>query len=194
MLRIGKLAFGVMFIASQVFAGGEESWSSVAEHSSIAFGSVKKDVVGEVHHFDSVSGTVKADGSVSIMIDVTSVETNIEIRNERMLKHVFSDGLALAKIEGSIDMSDVNGLDIGSTDVVDFEGVLTLAGVPADIEAEMLVARLSENRVLVTTADFIMVSTADLGIDPGIDQLMALAKLPSITRVTPVTIRMVFEK
>ena len=58
----------------------------------------------------------------------------------------------------------------------------------------MLVARLSENSVLVTTADFIMLSTEDLGINAGIDKLMTLAKLPGITRVTPVSVRMVFNK
>ena len=39
-----------------------------------------------------------------------------------------------------------------------------------------------------------MVSTDELGIDAGIDKLMELAGLPGITRVAPVTIRMVFEK
>ena len=58
----------------------------------------------------------------------------------------------------------------------------------------MLVAPLSPNRVLVTTSDFIFVSTADLGIDEGVDMLMSLAKLPGITRTTPISVRMVFEK
>ena len=53
---------------------------------------------------------------------------------------------------------------------------------------------MSEDRVLVTTEDFLMISTEDLGIDKGIDQLMKLAELSGITRVSPVAVRMVFQK
>ena len=111
-----------------------------------------------------------------------------------MTKHVFQDGTATATVSGEIDMDEVNELKIGETTVIEIEATLSFVGVENDIDAEMLVARLSENRVLVTTADFVMLSTEDLEINPGIDQLMQLAKLPGITRVTPVAIRMVFEK
>jgi hypothetical protein len=91
-------------------------------------------------------------------------------------------------------MDDVSELAVGATTVTDFEGTLSLAGVTSDIETELFVARLSEDRVLVTTSDIIMLSTADIGVNAGVDKLMVLAKLPGITRVSPATVRMVFEK
>lgn len=187
------LALGLM-MSTSAFADGHGVWTSMDEHSQIAFGSVKKNTTGEVHHFNSIKGTVDAEGQLTLSIDLSSVETNIDIRNERMAKHVFNDGTAKATVVGSIDMDDVQSLSVGDVMVTDFEGVLTLGVAKVDIEAEMLVARLADNRVMVSTADFIMLSTEDLGIDAGIDALMALAKLPSITRVTPVSIRAVFEK
>jgi hypothetical protein len=96
-------------------------------------------------------------------------------------------------MRGEVDMEDITALPVGDTMIADFEGTLELGPVATDIEAEMLVARLSEHRVLVTTADFIMLSTEDLGIDAGVDKLKELASLSGITRVTPVSIRMVFE-
>lgn len=171
-----------------------DTWTSVADQSTVAFGSIKKDTVGEVHHFDEVAGTVDDEGQVVITIGLGSVETNIDIRNERMIEHVFKAANPTATLTGEVDMDDVNAMAVGTTTIVDFEGTLALAGIEADVEAEMLVARLSDSSVLVTTADFIMLSTADLGIDAGIDKLMALAKLPGITRVTPVSVRMVFTK
>lgn len=169
-------------------------WKSVDGESRVAFGSVKKDVVGEIHHFNGVTGTVSESGTLKIEIDLASVETNIDIRNERMATHVFDGGKATAVITGEIDMSEVNALKPGEITVVEVETQLAFAGSENDVDAEMLVARLSENRVLVTTSDFIMLSTEDLGIDAGIDELMKLASLPGITRVTPVAIRMVFDK
>jgi hypothetical protein len=182
---------GAIFAASAAIADGH--WVSVEGQSSVAFGSVKKDVVGEVHHFSGVKGTVGADGAVKILIDLTSLETNIDIRNERMGKHVFNAQTSAA-LNGEVDMDDVSALSVGDTALTDFEGVLKLGAVEVDIEAEMLVARLADNRVLVTTADFIMLSTEDLGVNAGIDKLMELAKLPGITRITPVSVRMVLEK
>lgn len=174
-------------------AGGHAAWTSVGDQSSIAFGSIKKDVAGEIHHFENVMATVSEDGKVEIKVDLTSLETNIDIRNERMAEHVFK-GNAEATIVGEIDMDEVKEIAPGDTGLVDIEAVLMLAGLEVEIEAEMLVAPLSPNRVLVTTSDFIFVSTADLGIDEGVDMLMSLAKLPGITRTTPISVRMVFEK
>lgn len=182
-----------IFTSNATFAGGHAAWTSIGDQSSIAFGSIKKDVAGEVHHFESVVATVSEEGKVEIKIDLTSLETNIDIRNERMAEHVFKGG-AEATIIGEIDMDEVKEIAPGDTGLVDIEAVLMLAGLEVEIEAEMLVAPLSPNRVLVTTSDFIFVSTADLGIDEGVDMLMSLAKLPGITRTTPISVRMVFEK
>ena len=183
-----------LLMTGSVFAGGHAKWTAVEDQSRIAFGSIKKDTVGEVHHFEGITGTVGEDGKLTLAVDLASVETNIDIRNERMLEHVFQGGKAKAMVSGEIDLDEVKDLKPGDTSIIDFEGVLAFAGVNVDVEAEMLVARLAENRVLVSTADFIMVSTEDLGIDPGVNKLMELAKLPGITRVTPVAVRVVFEK
>ena len=187
-------AVAAMVLATPAFAGGHAAWKSIGDESLIAFGSVKKDVVGEVHTFGDVSGTVSEGGDVAIAIQLASVETNIDIRNERMIEHVFKGMDAVANLTGSVDMDDVNDLAVGATTVTDFEGTLSLAGVASDIETELFVARLSEDRVLVTTSDILMLSTADIGVNAGVDKLMELASLPGITRVSPATVRMVFEK
>lgn len=184
-------ACALALAATPALADGHANWAT--SDATVAFGSVKKGTIGEVHHFEDVSGTVSEGGEVTLTIDLSSVETYIDIRNERMLEHVFAS-IGSAELSGEVDMDDINELAIGETEVVDFEGAVTLGAVSADVEAEMLVARLAEDRVLVTTADFIMLSTADLGIDAGIDKLKELASLPGITRATPITVRAVFEK
>lgn len=194
MKTLTTLTAAALIAAAPAFADGHGGWTSVDDQSSVAFGSIKKDLIGEVHHFNGVTGKVGADGKVEINIDLTSVETYIDIRNERMVEHVFQGGSATAVLAGEVEMGDVEELAVGDTTVTDFDGTLTFGGAEVDVYAEMLVARLGEDRVLVTTADFIMIAVEDLGVTKGIDKLMELAKLPSITRVTPVSVRMVFEK
>ena len=168
-----------------------ETWTLDGENSRIAFGSVKKDNIGEVHTFEQLSGAVNADGSVKVDIDLASVQTNIDIRNERMNKHVFG-GAATATLDAQIDMSEMKALTVGGMATIDVEGALGFLGQSIDVETEMFVIRVSETQVVVTTNDMLFVSTEDLGISAGIDKLMELAKLPGITRTSPVTVRMVF--
>lgn len=170
-------------------------WALSPDGSKIAFGSVKKDTVGEVHHFSDLSGSVAEDGTAKVDITVASVETWIDIRNERMLDHVFdASAFPVATISAKIDMDEVNALEPGQSTTVTTKATLSLAGTELPVETDLFVIALSDKKVMVTTDELIMLSTADLGVDKGVSALMELAKLPSITRVSPVTMRLIFEK
>ncbi len=168
-----------------------DTWTLSGDDSKIAFGSVKKDTVGEVHHFKSISGSVEG-GKVSVEIDVASVETWIDIRNERMQKMVLNAS-PKAMISAEIDAEKLNAMKAGDTTTVDVEGTLTINGNDIPIETSLFVARLSDKKMMATTDEMIMLSTKEAGIDEGVSKLMEVAKLPSITRVSPVTLRLVFE-
>ena len=65
----------------------QASWSLVNEASLITFVSIKKNSVAEVGHFKQVAGTIGDDGKVEMKIDLASVDTGIEVRDQR--KRVF---------------------------------------------------------------------------------------------------------
>lgn len=170
-----------------------ESWSLSSEESKVSFGSIKKGKVGEVHHFGSMSGQVSKSGAVQIEIDVASVETWIDIRNERMLKWVFdSVNFPKAVISAQIDMSELEALKPGETTSMDVTASLSLAGQSGDVEASLFVARLSDGKVLVSSDEMIMLSTEDFGLAEGVEELRKIAKLDSIAQAAPVTLRLVF--
>lgn len=191
MFRLKSLMTAAVFSALASVAGAE-SWTVNGDASHVAFGSVKKNTVGEVHSFETVTGRVDATGAVTVEIDLASVETLIDIRNERMVEHVFQNTPS-AVINAQVDMVEVSGLKTGQSAVVDATGTISLAGHTLELDTEMFVMRVSDTQVLVTTHNMIMLSTADMGLTAGIDKLMELAKLPGITRVSPVTLRLVFD-
>lgn len=168
-----------------------EEWTLNGDASRLAFGSVKKNTTGEVHEFQSLSGTVK-DGMAEITIDLTSLETYADIRNTRMAEHVFKMAPS-ATFAAELDMETLGAMAVGDTDVVDFDGVLSFLGQDVEVYTELFVARMSEERVMVTTNDMVWVTTEELAIEPGIDKLAELAELSSITRAVPVTVRFVFD-
>jgi cytochrome c2/polyisoprenoid-binding protein YceI len=188
-----KLLLKAVTIASAIVATPvlAESWTLAPEGSHLAYGTVKKDTVGEVNSFTSLSGHVSPDGMAEIEIDLSSVETNIDIRNERMIEHVFRKA-GTASLTAQFDMDEVSGLGVGETKTVDAEAVLSLAGTEVSFDAEMFVARLSETSVMVSTNDMVFISTEDAGVNTGVDKLMELADLPGITRTVPVTARLIF--
>ncbi|MEM7268772.1 MAG: c-type cytochrome [Pseudomonadota bacterium] len=190
MAKLSALCAGLV-AGLMAAAAHAQTWTLDGEASHLAFGSVKKEEIGEVHSFGGLKGTVDAEGKAEITIDLSSVETNIDIRNERMIEHVFKN-VGEAQLTATIDMEEVAGLAVGETAVVDAIGVLTLVGVSLELDAEMFVARLAEDRVMVSTNDMIFLSTEEAGITAGIDKLMELANLPGITRAAPVTLRFIF--
>ncbi|WP_254684903.1 YceI family protein [Tateyamaria omphalii] len=160
--------------------------------SNLAFGSIKFNDTGEVHSFKSIDGTVAENGAVTLGIDLSSVETQIDIRNERMVEHVFKNA-PRASISAQIDMAAMEAVAVGDSTVMEVEGNLDLLGVDVPLYGDMFIMRLARDKVMVTTDSMMFLSTADAEIDPGVDKLMELADLPNIVRAVPVTLRLMFD-
>ena len=188
MTRFFALCVSLLAIAG---AASAQTWTLDGDASQIAYGSIKKDKIGEVNTFSGLKGTVDETGAANVTIDLTTLETNIDIRNERMAEHVFK-GAGEAQLTAQLDMDEVKGLAVGDMAVVDVEGALTLLGITTELDLEMVVVRLAEDKVMALSNDMVFVGTEELGVTAGIDKLMELAKLPGITRTAPVTLRLVF--
>lgn len=168
------------------------SWTLDPSLSNVAFGSIKNDYAGESHSFSDVSGTVSADGEVTITVGLLTVETLIDIRDERMVEFVFQN-TPTATITANLDMAELGDVPVGEATTVETSGTLSLLGTETELDASFFVMRLSERKVLVTTDGILMLSTEDAGLDGGIDKLQELASLDSITRVSPVSMRLFFD-
>lgn len=181
-------------LSSQAFAMHHEGavWQLVPDDSIVAYGSIKANVAGEVNTFNKIDGAIAADGQAMISIELTSVNTNVDIRNQRMIKYVFGDNTK-AVLTTQLDMEAIKALSIGDTTTMEVEGVLSFLGEDVDVDTHFFVVKLSDSKILATTDSMIMMQTEELGVNAGLDKLMELAKLPSITRVSPITLRFVFE-
>jgi len=169
-----------------------QDWTLNSDASRLAFGSIKESYIGEVHTFEGLTGTVSAEGAVAVEIPLGGVATNIDIRNERMISYIFNN-VPAATLSASLDMADLNKMRPGETTTMELDAALSFLGNDVDVYTEVFVARLSEDSVLVTTNDMVVLDMDELGIDAGIDKLQELAGLESITRVTPITMRFIFE-
>ena len=190
MINFKTIACATVIAATGSMAAAAD-WTLDAANSTLAFGSVKNDYIGESHSFTGLSGSASGD-TATVEISLASVQTNIDIRNERMIEHVFQSA-ATASISAEFDMAAMEAMAVGDMATMESFGTLTLLGEEIPLDVNLHVVRLSEDRVMVTSDGLIMLSTDDAGIDGAIDTLQELAGLDGITRVTPVTMRFVFD-
>lgn len=171
------------------------NWSLSPAQSRIAFASVKAERVGEGHRFKAMTGSVDPNGAFTLVIPLDSVETNIDVRNERMREFLFETvTFPNAQLTGQVDVSAFQTLAPGSRSEALLEGELNLHGVAAPIEARVLVTRLGDNKIAVETIEPVLIETGAFGLDAGVEKLRELAGLPAISPVVPVTANLVFER
>jgi polyisoprenoid-binding protein YceI len=178
--------------ASPVAAG---EWTVDGAASKMNYISIKSGEIAEVNRFETLSGSVSADGVARIEIDLSSVSTGVDIRDERM-RDIFFDVAQnpTASVTAQLDPAAFETLGIGESMTQMLDATLTVKGVEAPIQTEVTVTRVTADRVLAASNDPVIVYADALQLTGGLAQLQELAGLPSITPAVPVTFAIVFER
>ena len=186
----------VAFLTSIALLAGsaQAQWSLDNSASTLSFVTVKADHVGEVHTFDQLSGSIDDRGNVEIMVELASVNTLIDIRNERMQSMLFETNLfPRAMITGDVDLASFVEMSPGAFITAQVEFDLDIHGVSNSYNTELIVTRLA-NGVVASTSKPIIVTAASHGLVDGVEALREIAGLPSISRSVPVTFNVVFDE
>ncbi|WP_116968259.1 YceI family protein [Blastomonas sp. UPD001] len=172
----------------------EGAWQLAADQSNVGFVSVKAGNVGEAHSFRKLSGTVEPEGTVRVAIDLASVDTGIDIRNQRMRDMLFEvANFPEARLTAKIDPNAVKALKPGERKAMTVPVTLDLHGTTNSIEAPLTVTRLAGDTVLVETAKPLIIDASAVGLEAGGGKLQEIAKLPAISTAVPVTASLVFK-
>ena len=186
----------VAFLTSIALLAGsaQAQWSLDNSASTLSFVTVKADHVGEVHTFDQLSGSIDDRGNVEIMVELASVNTLIDIRNERMQSMLFETNLfPRAMITGDVDLASFVEMSPGASITAQVEFDLDIHGVSNSYNTELIITRLA-NGVVASTSKPIIVTAASHGLVDGVEALREIAGLPSISRSVPVTFNVVFDE
>lgn len=186
----------VAFLTSIALLAGsaQAQWSLDNSASTLSFVTVKADHVGEVHTFDQLSGSIDDRGNVEIMVELASVNTLIDIRNERMQSMLFETNLfPRAMITGDVDLASFVKMSPGASITAQVEFELDIHGVSNSYNTELIVTRLASG-VVASTSKPIIVTAASHGLVDGVEALREIAGLPSISRSVPVTFNVVFDE
>ncbi len=168
-------------------------WILDGKASALHFVSVKKGGVGEVHAFRGIEGKVSGGGEAMVWVDLASVDTNVEIRDERMRKMLFeTDKFPRATITAKVDAGLLKEMKSGQRRVVPLKLTLSLHGKARTYETTVALTGLEDGAVAVTSRRPIIVNAGDHGMGEGVEALRKVVELPSIATAVPVVFDLVF--
>ena len=187
----------VTSLSLAALASAAPAWAEwqVADNSGIQFVSIKNNTIGEVSHFDMISGTVGDQGAVEVRVALDSVETNIGIRNDRMKKMLFQVGLyPEAVITAQLSPETMAVLGSSSGAAVPIVLQIDLHGQVVSKDAMLTVSATDSGGFSATTSQPILLNAAEFDLEDGVAALQSVAGLNAISRVIPVTVSLSFTK
>jgi polyisoprenoid-binding protein YceI len=168
-----------------------DAWTLDNSVSRLSFVSTKAGTVAEVHRFDDLSGALGNDGRFTVSIDLDSVDTAIDIRDQRMRDMLFETAdFPTATLTAQLDLREIEGIGPGGQADITTEAQLDIHGVNASLTVHATVARLDERTLLVTSSEPLVVTASQFGLGAGVEKLREIAGLPSISPAVPVTFRL----
>lgn len=171
----------------------QAGWVLDGEASTVSFVSTKAINVAEVHKFAELKGAVDGDGQVNVTISLASVDTGIELRDNRMREMLFeTEKFGTATVSAKVDADEIDALKPGQAMHTTIEGILTLHGETRPLPMDILIARSGDDQLLVTSEKPVVVNAPEFGLVAGVERLREVAGLPSISTAVPVSFVLAF--
>jgi len=169
-------------------------WQLNNDQSKVSFVSIKNNSVAEVHHFKALSGSLTEQGMFKVDIDLSSVETMIPIRNERMTKLLF-ETVKFPAATLTADLSKhLTTIIPGQHILKGIKAQLSFHGETKEITTDVLANMSPEGDVTVSSVSPIIINAADFAVTGGIAQLQKLAGLSAIATAVPISYSLTLSK
>ncbi|MCG7656728.1 YceI family protein [Wielerella bovis] len=164
-------------------------WQSTDSKITFLIGKVtpKLKSITEPAYFAKSSAQLDKDGQFSMSIDLQSVNTNIEIRNQRLKDWFFETSkFPTATVTGKLDSVAINQMKIGDILLLDQSLVLNLHGQDIDIIAPLLISRTSKNKIIVNTRHPVILDVRQMNMLNEVSKLVEGMGLSSIWEQVPI--------
>ncbi|NOQ64351.1 MAG: YceI family protein [Methyloprofundus sp.] len=191
LLVLSNTAFARLNFKTPTHVG---QWTLNSTASQLNFITTKNASKTEIQSFKALEGKIDK-GHVTLTVDLNSVDTGIEIRDER-LKTLFFDVVKFPSASVTIDLrkSDLNHLTQGQTKVLKFDAELDIQGITQSMQVELQVVALGKNQLLVFSRQPIIIDLKNFKLLEGVNKLRDIANLKSINSAVPVTFSLLFSK
>lgn len=186
-----------LLVAVIAFAGNvaHADWELDGSKSSFFYVTNKAAAVSEVNSFPGLAGGITDAGVASLSIDLSTVNTNIDVRNQRMRDIVFQVAQhPKAEVSVQVTATTLDTMAPGASVTGTYTAKVSLHGVTADVPAELQIIKLDADTVQVQLAKPLIVAADTFGLTAGVEELRTVANLPSITPNVVVDFTLVYKQ
>jgi hypothetical protein len=183
-----------MFALSLTFSSLSFADWILQQPSSIHFLTNKNTHITEIHSFKKFDAKVKDSGFAKINIDLASVDTRIDIRDERMQKHLFEiSRFTQASFEAQIPATVLAQVSSGQQSQFELKGKISLHGEEAEVSSQVIISPNQDKTITISTITPMLIDAKSFKLVAGINKLKEIAGLKSITRIVPLTFSLTFK-
>ena len=162
--------------------------------SKVGYVSIKNNAIAEHNYFSGVTGSLNKKGQLKVSIDLSTVETQVDIRNQRMRDLFFEvTQYPEAVVTAQLDMQELAQVESGAPLEIVKPFTLSLHGVESTAEAHLRIISVG-GRAWVSTVQPILISAADFGLEGGVAALRKMAGLEAVAAVVPVSVNLKLAK
>ncbi len=169
------------------------AWKIDALQSNLNFVTTKAGqpgvaAVAENQVFKRFSGGMDAQVKMTLTIDLASVDTGVEIRDERMRTMLWNvKATPQAVFTAQLNTVALSSLSNAGTTDLEVAGALTMAGQTKPVTAKLRVNRIGANQLLVVTRTPIIINSNDFGLKAGVEALREIMGLNVLSPSAPVS-------
>jgi len=168
-------------------------WELNSTDSSLYYVTSKAAAISEVNSFTSLSGSID-NTEATLEIDLGSVDTAIEIRDQRVRDILFEiQTFPTATISINVDSAALANMAIGGSTTANYNYNLNLHGVSRDLSADLRITKTSANRIEIQPAQPIILGAGLFNLAEGVEALREIAGLASINPNIVVDFSLVYE-
>ncbi|KPN74834.1 MULTISPECIES: YceI family protein [Neisseria] len=151
--------------------------------------------ITEQSRFTASQAVLDKDGQFKMEIDLSSVNTGIEIRDQRLKDWVFETAkFAKANVTGTVDVESVSKLALGETINLKQPLVLDIHGKQINLEADLSAQRVSADKIMVSTLSPVLLDVKAMDMTGGVAKLVEVMGLSSIVEQVPVSFNAEFTR
>ncbi|MCO4848351.1 MAG: YceI family protein [Yoonia sp.] len=163
---------------SPAFAQTQSDWVLQSDQSTLRFQTIKNGSVIETNRFRKFDGAITADGQATINIMLDSVDTKVDLRNVRLRFLLFETfNFPTATITAQVAPNIYDQLREDEHIAFPLRFALTLHGHTQRRLTDVIVTKVNQTTVSVSTVSPVPVGVADFGLRKGLDALELTANV-----------------
>lgn len=198
MTSLRKTLIGASCSILLISSAAHADWTLNNDESSFYYVTSKAGAISEINTFHGLTGTIADNGRATLDVSLASVDTMIELRDERVRNTLFklSEFLpetAAAAVAVTVDARALNAMKAGETMQGTYETNVSILDVTQTVSADLAVTRLRGGGLLIHNVKPLIINAQAFGLSDGVEELRKIANLPSINNNVVVDFSLRFE-